>query len=594
GLYSRKPKESRSVGSSSKVKIVGSKTSNTKEPKQSWGSTVFDVLSSSLIDCRFANDHIAKIMSYGDYQMGNVTISQVYYVEGLGHNLFSMVQFCNSDLEASKTKSWLWHQRLSHLNFDYITSLAKQGLIRGLPKLKYLKDHLCSACALGKSKKHSHKPKAKDFIQEKLYLLHMDLCGPMRIQRLMQTIPSLTPYVPPTKNDWKTLFQPMFDEYLYPTPCVDPQVPADIAPEPAVSTDTPSLTTIDQDAPSTNHDIEVAHMDNNPYVGIPIPEPSYDESSSHVIIPNNVHSLNQPPEHINKWTKDHSIDNVIGDPSRPSYKEALAKSSWIEAIQEELNEFKHLEVWELVPHSDYVMIITLKCIYMVKLDKLGGVLKNKARLVARGYSQEEGIDFEESFAPFAQLEAIRIFIAFAAHMNMIIYQIHVKTAFLNGILCEEVYVSQPDGFVDPENPNHVYKVKRALYHLKQAPRAWYGLLLSFLLSHKFTKGTIDPTLFVKRKGKDILLVQIFVDDIIFASTKTELCDSFSKITCSTFKMSMMGKLSIFLGLQISQSPRGIFLNQSKYALESLKKYGMETCKPVDTPMVEKSKLDEDP
>ncbi|GJS71847.1 integrase, catalytic region, zinc finger, CCHC-type containing protein [Tanacetum coccineum] len=180
----RKPKESRSVGSSSKVKIVGSKTSNTKEPKQSWGSTVFDVLSSSLIDCRFANDHIAKIMSYGDYQMGNVTISQVYYVEGLGHNLFSMVQFCNSDLEASKTKSWLWHQRLSHLNFDYITSLAKQGLIRGLLKLKYQKDHLCSACALGKSKKHSHKPKAEDFIQEKLYLLHMDLCGPMRIQSI--------------------------------------------------------------------------------------------------------------------------------------------------------------------------------------------------------------------------------------------------------------------------------------------------------------------------------------------------------------------------------------------------------------------------
>ncbi|GKC77420.1 retrovirus-related pol polyprotein from transposon TNT 1-94 [Tanacetum coccineum] len=240
------------------------------------------------------------------------------------------------------------------------------------------------------------------------------------------------------------------------------------------------------------------------------------------------------------------------------------------------------------------MIITLKWIYKVKSDELGGVLKNKARLIARGYRQEEGIDFEESFAPVARLEAICIFIAFSAHMNMVVYQMDVKTAFLNDILREEVYVSQPDGFVDPENPNHVYKLKKALYGLKQAPRAWYDLLSSFLLSEKFTTGTVDPTLFVRREGKDISLVQIYVDDIIFASTKPDLCETFSKVMCSKFKMSMMGKLSFFLGLKISQSPKGIFLNQSKYALESLKKYGMETCDPADTPMVEKSKLDEDP
>ncbi|GJZ62303.1 retrovirus-related pol polyprotein from transposon TNT 1-94 [Tanacetum coccineum] len=128
------------------------------------------------------------------------------------------------------------------------------------------------------------------------------------------------------------------------------------------------------------------------------------------------------------------------------------------------------------------MIITLKWIYKVTLDKLGGVLKNKARLVASRYRQEEGIDFKESFAPVARLEAIRIFIAFAAHMNIVVYQIDVKIAFLNGILREEVYVSQPDGFVDPENPNHVYKLKKALYGLKQAPLAWYDMLSSFLLS----------------------------------------------------------------------------------------------------------------
>ncbi|GJW43708.1 retrovirus-related pol polyprotein from transposon TNT 1-94 [Tanacetum coccineum] len=169
----------------------------------------------------------------------------------------------------------------------------------------------------------------------------------------------------------------------------------------------------------------------------------------------------------------------------------------------------------------------------------------------------------------------------------------VKTAFLNGILCEEVYVSQLDGFVDQDNPNHVYKLKKVPYGLKQAPRGWYDLLSKFLLSLELSKGTVDPTLFIRRQGKDILLVQIYFDDIIFASTTPELCDQFSKIICSKFKMSMMGKISFFLGLQISKSPRGIFINQSKYALESLKKYGMESSDPVDTPMVEKSKLDED-
>ncbi|GJW14518.1 retrovirus-related pol polyprotein from transposon TNT 1-94 [Tanacetum coccineum] len=161
-------------------------------------------------------------------------------------------------------------------------------------------------------------------------------------------------------------------------------------------------------------------------------------------------------------------------------------------------------------------------------------------------------------------------------MNMVVYQMDVKTAFLNGNLREEVYVSQPDGFVDPDNPYHVYKLKKALYGLKQAPRAWYDMLSSFLISQDFSKGSVDPTMFIRRQGKELLLVQIYVDDIIFAASTPELCDLFAKIMCSKFKMSMMGKISFFLGLQISQSPRGIFINQSKYALESLKKYGFLT------------------
>nr|GFB05495.1 retrovirus-related Pol polyprotein from transposon TNT 1-94 [Tanacetum cinerariifolium] len=161
---------------------------------------------------------------------------------------------------------------------------------------------------------------------------------------------------------------------------------------------------------------------------------------------------------------------------------------------------------ELVPRPDKVMVITLKWIYKVKLDELGGILKNKARLVARGYRQEEGIDFEESFAPVARLKAIRIFLAYVAHKNMVVYQMDVKTAFLNGNLREDVYVSQPDGFVDPDNPNHVYKLKKALYGLKQAPRAWYDMLSSFLLSQEFSKGSVDPTLFIRKNDNDLLLI----------------------------------------------------------------------------------------
>ncbi|GJU58847.1 putative ribonuclease H-like domain-containing protein [Tanacetum coccineum] len=552
--------------------------------------------------------------------------------------------------------------------------LARHGLVRGLPKLKFEKDHLCSAWAMGKSKKKPHKPKSEDTNQEKLYLLHIDLsrspqqngvverwnrtlikaartmliyakallflwaeavatacytqnrsiirlrhgktpyellhdklpdlsffhvfgalCYPTndsenlgklqpkadigifigyaptkkafriynrRTRRIIETIhvdfdeltamasehsssgpalhemtpatissglvpnpPPSTPFVPPSRTDWDMLFQPLFDELLNPPPSVDhpaPEVVAPIdevaAPVPAVSTGSPSSTTVDQDAPSPsnsqttpdtqppvipndveedNHDIEVAHMGNDPYFGIPIPEVPSDQSSSSDSIHTNVPPDHQISEHNNKWTKDHPLENIIGELARPvstrlqlheqalfcyydafltavepkTYKDALTQAYWIEAMQEELNEFERIKVWELVPRPDKVMVITLKWIYKVKLDELGGILKKKSQLVARGYRQEEGIDFEESFALVSRLEAIRIFLAFAAHMNMFVYQMDVKTAFLNGNLREEVYVSQPDGFVDKDKPNHVYKLKKALYGLKQAAHA---------------------------------------------------------------------------------------------------------------------------
>ncbi|GJW66844.1 retrovirus-related pol polyprotein from transposon TNT 1-94 [Tanacetum coccineum] len=263
-------------------------------------------------------------------------------------------------------------------------------------------------------------------------------------------------------------------------------------------------------------------------------------------------------------------------------------------MQDEIHEFDRLQVRKLVPPPDCVMIIALKWIYKVKLDEYCDVLKIKARLVAKGYRQEEGIDFHESFAPVAHIEAIRIFIANAASKNMTIYQMDVKTAFLNGELKEEVYVSQPEGFVDPDHPTYVYRLKKALYDLKKAPQAWYDTLSRFLLDNKFSKGAVDLTLFIRKIGKHILLVQIYVDDIIFASTDPKAYDIFSNEMSSKFQMSMMGQMSFFLGLQVSQNPGGIFINQSKFALEILKKFGMNSCDPVDTPMVDRLKLYEDP
>nr|GEY70216.1 Gag-Pol polyprotein [Tanacetum cinerariifolium] len=601
---------------------------------------------------KFGNDHVAKIMGYGNYQIGNVTISRVYYVEGLGHNLFSVGQFCDSYLEVafrqhtcfirnldgvdlltcsrgndlytlslqdmmasspicllskvSKTKSLLWHRRLSHLNFGAINYLARQGLVRGLSKLKFEKDHLCSVCAMGKSTKKTHKPKSEDTNQEKLYLLHMYLCGPMCVESvngkkyILVIVDDYSRFTwvkflrsKDETSDFIIKFLKMIHVGISHETSVarSPQQNGDVerrnrtlieadhmmliyAQAPlflwaeAVATacfiqnrsiirlrhgKTPyellhihaDSTTVDQDAPSTskthttteiqssvipqdigddNLDMEVAHMENDPLFGVHIPE-------DHPL--NNIISELSRPVSTRLQLHEQALfcyyDAFLTSVEPKTYKEVLTQSCWIEAMQEELNEFERLEVWELVPRPDQVMVITFKWIYKVKLDELGGILKNKAHLVARGYRQEEGIDFEKSFAPM-----------------------DVKTVFLNRNLREEVYVSQD-----------------------------------------FSKGSVDPTLFIRKNSNDLLLVQIYVDDIIFVAPTLELCDQYANLMCSKLKMSMMGKISFFLGLQISQSPRGIFINQSKYALESLKKYGFESCDPVDTPMVEKSKLDED-
>nr|GEU42843.1 hypothetical protein [Tanacetum cinerariifolium] len=241
-------------------------------------------------------------------------------------------------------------------------------------------------------------------------------------------------------------------------------------------------------------------------------------------------------------------------------KDAMADSAWIKAMQEELHQFDRLQVWELVDKPFGKLIIRLKWLWKNKKDEDQTVIHNKARLVAKG---------------------------------MLRKRMDMKRAFLNGPLKEEVYVAQPDGFVDPDYPEKVYRLMKALYGLKQTPRAWYDKLSKFLISKGFTKGTIDPTLFTIRYEEGILLVQIYVDDIIFGSTNPKYSKHFEKLMHSRFDMSLMGEMKFFLGLQIHQSPSGIFINQAKYTLKILHKHGMDKGQSIGTPMATKPKLDAD-
>ncbi|GJU69893.1 retrovirus-related pol polyprotein from transposon TNT 1-94 [Tanacetum coccineum] len=505
---------------------------------------------------KFGNDHVAKILGYGDYQIGNVMISRVYYVEGLGHNLFSVGQFCDSNLKvafrqhtcfilnlegvdlltrsrgnnlytmslgdmmtsspicllskASKICSWISASTSvssDTLQEEILTNLKSKGTptkknLYLLPRFyvtnavsHVLMEEDISWGILLINTSVARSPQQNGVVKRRNHTL-IEAARTMLIyakaplflwaEAVATAFSGIVPnhssfntflYTPPSRGDWDLLFQPLFNELLTPPPIVDypsPKVVAPIhkveAPVLVVSTGLPSSTNVDKMHNHQDHPLE-----------------------------NKISELDRPVS-IRLQLYEQALfcyyDAFLTAVEPKTYKDALTQSCWIEAMQEEIN---------------------------VKLDELGCILKNKAWLVARGYRQEEGIDFEESFAPVARLEAIRIFLAFAAHMNMVVYQMDVKTVFLNGHLWEDVYVSHPDGFVDPDNPNHAYKLKKALYGLKQAPHAW--------------------------EAKELLM--------------------------------------------ISQNPRGIFINQSKYALESLKKYDFDSCDPVDTPMVEKSKLDED-
>nr|GEX36348.1 retrovirus-related Pol polyprotein from transposon TNT 1-94 [Tanacetum cinerariifolium] len=484
---------------------------------------------------RFGNDQFVPILGYGDLVQGNVTINRVYYVEGLNHNLFSVESTSSTLLcpmaKAIPTQAWLWHRRLSHLNFDYINLLSKKDIVIGLPELKYVKDQLCSSCELSKEKRSSIKSKAIPSSKGRLNLLHMDLCGPMRVASINGKKYILVIVDDYSRYTW-TLFLHSKDE----TPKAQDEGKGDQCILVGYSTQSKGyhvynkrtrmivesihirfdeIKEVSETSVANNTSglvpqrQKVSNYDNSD----PVPQqqdvyssedadvlsqqeldllfgPLYDEffnvgSNIQEKQPStNIQSTSAPSTHTNVHAEENKNDQTK---EGEQLQNDEFTNPFCAPAQEQVESSSH-NVWELVDKPFGKLIIRLKWLYKNKKDKDQTVIRNKARLVAKGYAQEEGIDFEESFAPVARLEAVWIFIAYAAHKSFPIFQMDMKTAFLNGPLKEEVYVSQPDGFVDPDHPEKVYRLRKALCGLKQAPRAWYDEISKFLTSKGFTKG----------------------------------------------------------------------------------------------------------
>ncbi|GJS36071.1 retrovirus-related pol polyprotein from transposon TNT 1-94 [Tanacetum coccineum] len=489
-------------------------------------------------DFRFGNDNIARIIGYGDYQLGNVTISRVYYVKGLGHNLFSVGQFCGADLEdafrkntyficnlegvdlisgsrdtnlytislndmlktslicllskASKTKSWLWHRHLSHLNFGTLNMLSKDSLARGIPRLKFQKDHLCLACALGKSKKSSHQPKAKDTNQEKLYLLHMDLCGPMRVasingksvvERRNQTLIEAARTMLIFSKDPLFLWAEAINTTCY----------------------------------TQNRSLIPRQYNNTPYELMQDKKP--DLSFFHVF--GALYYPTNDNDDLDKLDAKADIGIFVG--YAPAKKAFRIYNKRIQKIIETIHvTFDKLTA---MASEQFSSGLGLQC--MTPVTSSSGLVPNPI-------SQQPCIppprdDWDRLFQP--------MFDEYFTRPSIVVTLVQEVAALRAVVLAD----SPMSTSIEQDAPS---------------------------------SSAIDPTLFTWQTGNDLLLVQINVDDIIFASTNTAMCNEFANQMTTKFKMSMMGQMSFFLGLQISQSPRGRFIYQSKYAYEIVKNMGI--------------------
>nr|GEU28620.1 hypothetical protein [Tanacetum cinerariifolium] len=569
-VYSRKSKAANKKVPVSNFTINKSLIANKMEPNNSWGSSSSNVPSPLI-----------------DRSLGGVDL----LTGSRGNNLYTLSlldMMASSPIcllsYASKNKSWLWHRRLSHLNFGAINHLARQGLVRGLPKLKFKKDHLCSACAMGKSMKKSHKPKSEDTNQEKLYLLHMDLCGPMRVESVNRKkyilMIQVRLKVPVrrirTNNETEFINQTLCDYYeevgiSHETSVARyPQQNEVVKRRNRTLIEAARTMLIYAQAPlflwaeavatacfTQNRSIIRLRHGKTPYelLHSKLPNLSFFHMFVALCYPIN------DGENLGKLQPKADIGIFIGyAPTKKTFRIYNKRTRRIvETIHVDFDELTAMDSeqissglmlnemtpgtissgliqksypstsyvppsrndWDLLfqpmfdellnppPSVDHqaaeVIALIVDVIPPVQADLTGSPSSTTFDQDApsSSYRQEEGIDVKESFASVSRLEAIRIFLTYATHKNMVVYQMDVKIAFLNGNLREEVYVSQPDGYVDKDNPNHVYKLKKALYRLTQALRAWYDMLSSFLLSQDFSKGSVDPTLFIRKNGNSV-------------------------------------------------------------------------------------------
>ncbi|GJV81907.1 retrovirus-related pol polyprotein from transposon TNT 1-94 [Tanacetum coccineum] len=510
-VYSKKPRKSKTNVPISKAKVLKSVSANKKEPSPSWGSIVSDVPSSSLDECRQFCDSNLKV-AFRQHTCFIRNLEGVDLLTGSrGNNLYTLSL---RDMMVSSPICLL--------------SKASNYYVPGLWTRRF--DHLCSACAIDKSKKKPHKLKSEDTNQEKLYLLHMDLYGPMSVTSVNGKKYNLFIVDDYSRFTWvKFLRTDNGTEFVNQT--LREYYEKAEAVTTACYTQNCSIVRLShgktpyellRDKPP---DLSFFHV----FGALCYPKNDsenldFDELTAMA----SEHSSSGPALHeITPATISSGLDilfQLLFDKLLTPLPSVDLPSPEVIALIDEVVAL----VLAVSTSSPSSTTVDQDAPSLIKLDELGGILKNKARLVARGYRQEEGIDFEESFA-LVETSSMRV----VSHV---------------------VFV--------PDIP-------------------------------RLLQSLVDPTMFIRKEGKELLLVQVYVNDIIFAASTPELCDLFAKIMCSKFKMSMMGKISFFLGLQIFQNPRGFFINQSKYALESLKKYGFDSCYPVDTPLVEKSKLDED-
>ncbi|KAI3771818.1 hypothetical protein L6452_02987 [Arctium lappa] len=549
--------------------------------------------------------------------------------------------------KASSDVNWLWHKRLSHLNFKTLNFLSLKELVSGLPQHSYAKESLCSACEKGKQTKASFKSKQVPSVTSPLQLLHMDLFGPVNIHSIAgkkYTIVIVDEYY---RYTWVIFLRCKSDtpeelisfvrkmEVLnnltvrsirsYHGTEFKNISPNNSFESKGISHNFSSVRTHQQNDTLGKFDPKA---DDGIFLGYSLISKAYRMFShyreteplfnthQHTNSPNVDEDLNIIPPNVEftSWvsavplntlplselpsSENLSVNNDLSDTKQLIAEEPQVSSSVNIPIHDptpEISDHVLAQRWTRDQPIDKILSDPDEGIQIRRSsDEHGTVTRNKARLVAQGYRQKEGIDYDETFTPMARLEAIRLFLAYAVYEDFKVYQMDVKSSFLNGKLNEEVYVEQPSGFSNPKHPNYVYKMDKALYGLKQAPRAWYDTLSSFLISEKFERGKVDNTLFFRKIKGHIILVQIYVDDIIFGSTNPSLCTRFAKRMKKEYKMSMMGKLTYFLVLQIKQTDKGTFINQGKYVKDMLKKFDLTQTSAMKTLMAPPLTLNKDP